>query len=387
MSTSVHADTHDAVRIGSRRFVQSPYFGHYANADTVLGVVAGRFYPVFNGEDVVATYWALRRGVVAYDVPERPWQIEGPDVVPFLERVFARRVGTLAVDRGRYAIACTPDGGTFMDGILFKLDENRYWYVQPDGALEPWLVALSDGFDVQISDPKSHVLQIQGPRSIEVMAALTQGAIDASMKYFHSGFYDIGGQRLYVSRTGWTGELGYEIYSNADADHDALWAALMAAGETASMVFASMASMELRRIEAGILDNLTDFDRTMTPFAAGLGAFVDLDKPGFVGREALLTADQRVRLHGVRCAGATPAYRGAVVDGSTRCGHVTAGAWSPTLECGIGYVRLDEPGAWIGRSLSIETSDGGWATGEVVPLPFFDADKRLPRALPSSDGR
>ncbi|MGB5329519.1 MAG: aminomethyl transferase family protein, partial [Gammaproteobacteria bacterium] len=133
--------------------------------------------------------------------------------MPFLERIFARRIGNLREGRGRYAIACTPDGGTFMDGILFKMEENRFWYVQPDGALEAWLIAHSDGFEIKISDPESRVLQIQGPNSMKIMADATAGAIDESMKYFDSGFYDIGGQELYVSRTGWTGELGYEVYS------------------------------------------------------------------------------------------------------------------------------------------------------------------------------
>ena len=111
-----------------------------------------------------------------------------------------------------------------MDGLLFKLAENRFWYVQPDGALEAWLTAHSEGFDVTVSDPHSRVLQIQGPASFDIMRDATGGAIDESMKYFHAGFFDIGGQELYVSRTGWTGELGWEIYSQGDkTDHPKLW--------------------------------------------------------------------------------------------------------------------------------------------------------------------
>jgi glycine cleavage system aminomethyltransferase T len=382
MSTSIHSDTKNTVRVGARRFEQSPYYDFYANSDTVLGVVAGRYYTVFNGEDPLETYWKLRRQVVLYDVPEKPWQIEGPDVVAFLEHVFARRIGTLTEGRGRYAIACAPNGGTFMDGILFRLSDNCYWYVQPDGALEPWLIALSAGFDVTISDPRSRVLQIQGPTSMQVMRDLTDGAIDATMKYFHAGFYDISGQRLYVSRTGWTGELGYEIYSHGEhTDHGRLWNDVVAAGKPHGMVYASMASMEIRRIEAGILDNLTDFDLTTTPFEAGLGAFIELDKEGFVGRESLLRADRRPLLLGVRCPAATPEYRGPVFDDGAPVGHITAAAWSPTLECGIGYVRFAHAGDWIGRSLTVTTADGGTAPCEVVPLPFLDPDKRIPRGL------
>ncbi|MCB0998126.1 MAG: aminomethyltransferase family protein [Ilumatobacteraceae bacterium] len=383
MSTSIHSDTKNTVRVGARRFEQSPYFDFYANSETVLGVVAGRYYTVFNGEDPLETYWTLRRKVVLYDVPEKPWQIEGPDAIPFLERVFARHIGNLPEGRGLYAIACAPNGGTFMDGILFNLGEGRYWYVQPDGALEPWLVALSDGFDVRVSDPRSRVLQLQGPSSMKVMADLTDGAINEMMKYFHAGFYDIGGQRLYISRTGWTGELGYEIYSEgATTDHARLWADLMSAGGPHGMVYGSMASMEIRRIEAGILDNLTDFDLTTNPFEAGLGAFIDIDKEGYVGRSALLEADQRPLVLGITCADAIPEYLGTVLDDDIAVGNVTASAWSPTLGFGIAYVRFATASDWIDRTLTVTTEAGGRASCKVVALPFFDREKRIPRGIP-----
>lgn len=124
-------------------------------------------------------------------MPERPVQIEGPDVVPFMERVFARRISNLPVGRGRYAIACTPKGGVFIDGVLLNFSKNRYWHVQPDGGLEAWLLALSEGFDVMISDPHSRVLQIQGPASLAIMNVASAAAIDERMGYFHSGFFDL----------------------------------------------------------------------------------------------------------------------------------------------------------------------------------------------------
>ena len=275
-----------------------------------------------------------------------------------------------------------------MDGILFKMAENCYWYVQPDGALHPWLLALSAGYDLSISDPKGRVLQIQGPASKQIMADLTNGAIDDSMRYFHSGYFDIGGQHLYVSRTGWTGELGYEVYtveksSNLFAltDHRKLWNDLMEAGQSHGMEYGSMASMEIRRIEAGILDNITDFDITMNPFQAGLGSFIDLDKEGYIGREALLEADQSILLLGLKTTKGVPAYRGEVFDGSKLVGHVSAAAWSPTLECGIGYVRFDEPSDWIGSSLEVEGSNGDRVSCEIVALPFYDQEKKIPRGL------
>ena len=382
MSNSIHSDVQQTVRVSSRRFELSPFHDCWANEHTVMGVYAGRYYSVFNGEDVTKTYWALRRKAVMYDVPERPVEISGPDAEAFLERVFARRISSLKQGRGRYAIACTPKGGVFMDGILFKLAADRFWYVQPDGALETWLQAHSDGFDVTISDPQSRVLQIQGPTSLDIMHAASGGAIDEAIGYFHSGFFRIGGQEVYVSRTGWTGELGYEIYTQGDAtDCPGLWQHLLQAGEPHGMMVGSISSMEIRRLEAGILDNGTDFDVSMTPFEAGLDAFVDLDKEDFIGRTALLDGKPGTRIYGVKSAEATPVYHGKILDGEEDVARITAGAWSPYLGAGIGYARFHSAGNRTGQKLTMRTAEGKSVACEIVDLPFYDREKRIPRGL------
>ncbi len=371
----------DTILINATRFEQSPYRECYDSSGLVHGVYAGRFVS-FSVDDIDEKYWALRRKAVMYDVPERPVEISGPDVVPFLEKIFARRISTLKEGRGRYAIACTPQGGIFMDGLLFKLSENRFWYVQPDGALETWLIANSDGFDISISDPKSWVIQIQGPASPAVLQDASSGAIDETMGYFHAGFFDLGGQELYVSRTGWTGELGYEIYSQGDrTDHKRLWDHLTAAGKPHGMEFSFVNSMNIRRIEAGILDNITDMDMTMTPFQAGLEKFIDMDKEGFVGRKALLEADRRKLLFGIKCRTATPAVNDTVLQGNQTVGRVTVGAWSPYLKTAVGYVRFDTPGNWSGQHLSLQTSGGDRQDCEIVELPFYDPEKKIPRGM------
>ncbi len=386
MSNSIHSDRLRTVAVSARRFERSPFEHKWINPNTVMGVYAGRYYSVFNGEDVDEGYWTLRRKAVLYDVPERPVEISGPDAERFLDYVFARRVSTLREGRGRYAIACDHNGRLFMDGVLFRLAQNRFWYVQPDGALETWLLAHSAGYDVSVRDPRSRVLQIQGPESFTIMAAATDGAITGSMGYFHAGFFTIAGQQVYVSRTGWTGELGYEIYTQGAAtDCGKLWDHLMEAGKPHGMIFGSISSMEMRRIEAGILDNGTDFDLTMTPFEAGLGPFIDLDKEGFIGRAALLKVKRDAkRLFGLKCPGGIPGYREHIMDGAAPVGHVTAGAWSPYLKSGIGYVRFDAPDAWAGRRLAVMTADGGLLDCEIIDLPFYDAEKLIPRGLDRS---
>ncbi|NNF79408.1 MAG: aminomethyl transferase family protein [Rhizobiales bacterium] len=376
------SDLTNTTQVSARRFEESPYVDRYETPEMVRGVYAGRFFPVFNGEDPVEKYWVLRRKALLYDVPEKPVEISGPDVVAFLEKVFARTVSNLKTGRGRYTIACTPQGGVFMDGVLFKLEDNRYWYVQADGALETWLIAHSGGYNVTISDPNSRVIQIQGPASLDIMRTASAGVIDETMKYFQAGFFDLGGQELYVSRTGFTGELGFEIYCQGEAtNHGALWDHLMASGEPFGMQFSSTASLTTRRIEAGILGNMTDMDMSMTPFEAGLAPFIDMDKADFIGRSALLHADRRPLLFGLQCSGATPTMSSVVLDGDCPVGRMTAGTHSHTLNCGVGYVRFNQPGDWSGRSLTLKFPDGEAHACEIVDLPFFDKDKEIVRGI------
>lgn len=378
----IQTQNSNIVAISARRFEESPYIERYGHPEMARGVYAGRFFPMFYGDDPAEKYWILRRKAALYDVPERPVEISGPGALGLLEKVFARKISTLEEGRGRYAIACTPQGGVFMDGLLFKLAENRFWYVQPDGALETWLIAHSEGFDVTISDPKSRVLQIQGPASLAVMKAASNGAIDEQMAYFHAGFFDLGGQELYVSRTGWTGEVGFEVYSQGEqTDHLQLWDHLMAAGEPLGLEFSGSGSMEIRRLEAGILDNITDMDISMTPFQAGLGQFVDIDKGKFVGREALLEADRRTLLYGLKCKAAMPLMNNLVLRNDQRVGRVRAGAWSPYLDTAIGYVRFDAPGDWAGQNLMLQCQTGDTHPCEIVSLPFYDPEKKIPRGL------
>ena len=375
-----YAAAHETLRISAKRFERSPYTEKYACDDMVFGVYCRRFYPLSTGEDPIERYWKLRRQVVLFDVPEKPLDIKGPDAVALLERVLSRRIGSLEIWRARYVLACTPQGGILMDGVLIRLAEDHFWYVQADGEFESWLHAHSQGLDVTIYDPKSRVLQIQGPKSLEVLQAATGKPVPKGFRYFHAGKFDLGGQELLVTRTGWTGELGIEIYSDgANTDHHALWDHLMAAGEPSGMAFSSAESMGIRRLEAGILDNGTDIDPSMTPYEAGIGAYVDLDKPDFIGRDALAKADQNCLLWGLTCAEAVPFAGLRVLDGNSEVGRMTAGAWTPYLDTGIGFVRFQQKGDWQGRKLTLRTREASQYACEIVSLPFYDAEKKIPR--------
>lgn len=375
-------DLKNNVKISARRFEESPFVSRYNSPKMIRGVYANRFFAVYNGEDFISKYWLLRRKAVIFDVPEKPIQISGPDAEYFLDRMLTRKISGIKEGRGYYALACTSSGGIFMDGVVFKLGPEKYWYVQADGDFESWLLAHTAGYDVQISDPNSRVLQIQGPLSIEVMKAATNGQIDESMSYYQSGFFDIGGQKLYVSRSGFTNELGFEIYCNGvDTDHLALWDHLMSSGEPFGMEFSSTRAMTIRRIEGGILGNTTDMGISTTPFEVGLGSFVDLSKDDFVGHNALVKADKRPLLMGLTCSGATPTAHSEVIYGDKVVGSITAGVPSPTLGLGIGYVKFKLPGEWVGKEMKMRLSDGNEHACNIVELPFFDKDHLIVRGI------
>ena len=384
-----YIESFDTLRLSSFRIGQSPFAHRYVTDQTVFGVYCDRLYPLkgTRDEDPIPNYWKLRRGVMLYDVPEKPLEIAGPDAARVLERVLACRVETLAPGRARYGIACHSDGTVLMDGVVMRLAPDRYWYVKANGEFMSWLKANAIGLDVEVSDPDSRVLQIQGPKSLHVLDAAIGGGLPVDFKYFHAGFFDVCGQRLWISRTGWTGEAGIEIYCNSGpepTDHDALWDGLLACGEPFGMEFSSSSSMGIRRIESGILDNGSDIEPDLTPFGAGVGQFVRFDKEDFIGRAALEAADRSQLLFGLVCATATPQSGMHVHFENGPVGHVTIGTWSPTLDRGVGYVRFDRPlpgDDWLGKTVFLHDHDATPHEATVDTLPFVDKDKRLPRTV------
>ena len=384
-----YIESFDTVRLSSFRVGRSPFADRYVTDQTIFGVYCNRLYPLrtTRDEDPIPQYWKLRRGVLLYDVPEMPLEIIGPDASRLLERVLTCRAETLAVGRVRYGLACNEDGTVLMDGVVMRLAQDRYWYVKANGEFTSWLRAHAIGLDVEVSDPNSRVLQIQGPESLDVLDRVIGGGLSPDFKYFHAGFFDVCGQTLWVSRTGWTGEVGIEIYCNSGpepTDHYALWDDLLACGEFVGMEFSSSSSMGIRRIESGILDNGSDIEPDLTPFGAGLGRFVRLDKEDFIGRSALEEADRSQLLFGLVCATAAPQAGMCVHFENGPVGHVTIGTWSPTLDTGVGYVRFDRPlhgDGWFGKTVRLHDRDGRPHEATVDTLPFVDKEKRLPRAV------
>ena len=376
------SDLKNTIKISARRFEESPYIERTNSPEMVRGVYAGRYFAMSVGEDPIEKYWLLRQKALIFDVPEKPVEISGPDSLAFLDKVTTRKLSNIKVGRGYYTLACTPQGGIFMDGVIFKFNDEKFWFVQADGPFEDWLLAHSSNYNVKISDPKSRVLQIQGPASIDIMKAASKGKIDEKMPYYSSDFFDLGGQSLYVSRSGFTNELGFEIFSDGfKTDHLALWDHLMECGKPFGMELSASRAMTIRRIEGGMFGNLTDIDTTMTPFEAGLGFFVNIDKGDFIGREALINKDKRPCMFGITCKSETPVSGSKVLDGDKVVGYITAGVPSPTLKLGIGFVKFYEPNDWPGRELTLKLPNGNDHQANIVKLPFFDHKKNIVRGI------
>lgn len=364
-----------------------PYHALHQARGAKYCVYNNRLMAVDQGGDRFEEYWKQRREAGLVDTGERPTEIVGPDAERLCNRLFTRDCSTLKPGRAGYGLLLYPDGGILCDGILMRLAPDRFWYVQADGPVFSWLVAHAQGLEVTIRDPKSWVAQVQGPRALEVLAAACDGGPPPNFSYFAVARARMGGQPVLLSRTGWTGEMGFEFYTlpeEAPLDGEALWRHVEAAGRPFGLAVCGLDSMDIRRIEAGILNNVSDMDETMNPYQAGLGAFVDLRKDDFIGKAALATADRGLLLHGLTCAAGEPLIGGEVLAGGRAIGRATAAAWSPFLGCGTAIVRLHHAGERGAAGVQVRTRDGSLQPAALVDLPLYDRDKAIPRGLDRS---
>ncbi|HSI72250.1 MAG TPA: aminomethyltransferase family protein [Fimbriimonas sp.] len=376
----VTADNQGGWDYGANRGPYSKF--HVANGAKYC-IYNNRLMPVTQKIDRTDGYWLLRQKAGLFDTGERPIEISGPDAEKFCNKVFTRDVSKLKPGRAGYGLLCYPDGTLLCDGVLLRHEKNRFWYVQAEGPVYSWLIAHAQEFDVKISDPNSWVAQVQGPAALEILDNLLDGGAPKSFPYFSVAPAIVKGQKVLVSRTGWTNELGFEFYTLPDQpkyDPEALWNAVLAAGKPFGLGVCGLDSMEVRRIEAGILNNGSDMDDTMTPFEAGLERFVDFSKPDFIGKAALVARKAENRLIGLVAEGGEPVREGDVRLGGKRVGFVTAAAFSPFLNAGTAIVRLDRPLA-EGTKVQVLGRDGAFHDATLSNLPLYDKERAIPRGL------
>lgn len=347
-----------------------PYFGVYNRRLRSLE------YGNVRTEDL---YWCLRRQVGLAHTGELATEIRGPDAEAMLNRVFTRDVSRVRVGRCSYQIACFADGGMIMDGVLLRLGSDRFWYAQGDGEFPVWLRAHSEGFDVEVFDPDVWISQVQGPRSMDVLAQASDEGMPEHFRYFDLARIHIGGQPVMISRTGFTNELGWEFYFGADAGANVIGERILKAGEPHGIHTIPASATNARRIEAGLLFSGTDFDDSVTPFAAGLGALVDLEKPDFIGKAALVQADKSRRTWGLQCADGVACHGDTLALDNEPAGLVLSSAWSPYLQRGVAIVRLKDSRLGPGTVLQVECVDRQTRNGEVCELPMYDRAGDIPR--------
>jgi aminomethyltransferase len=342
-------------------------------------------------DDPVAEYHALLNDVTMWDVSvERCVEIEGPDAFELTNLVTCRDLTKVDVMQCRYVLLTAADGGIVNDPVLLRLAEDRFWLALADSDALLFVagVAAGRGFDVTIREADVAPMQIQGPRSKDVIRSLFGDAV-ADLRYYYCDEAEVDGIPVVVSRTGWTGEVGYEIYLCDGSRGDDLWRAVEEAG--APFGIRAIAPSEARRIEAGIFNYGSDMRIEDTPLhVSGLEKFVEFDQPyPFLGQEVLLRLrDSGVdrKLVGIDIGGDPMTDEGALNDtwpvhapGGNRIGRVTAGAWSPRLERNVGYAWVPASHVIVGTELEIASSTGP-RRASVAALPFVDPEKRIPVA-------
>ena len=324
-------------------------------------------------------YWRLRQQAAVLNTGEYPLQFEGPDAEKLLDKLFTKDITKTKVGRCAYGLACYDDGGLIVDGILLRLSQDKFWYAQADGDFYSWTRAHSAGMDVHISNPDVFVSQIQGPNALKILEAASDTGMPEPFGYFAVATVSFGGQEVVITRTGYTNELGWEYYTEPHHDANALWAHLESAGSPFGLEIFGLDAMNIRRIEAGILNAGSDFNERTTPYDVNLGRFVDEDKGDFIGKAALAEASREPRLHGIKCLTGEPLISASVECNGKKAGIVTAGATSPYLGFGVGYALMDTSEHKPGSTVTVGCRDGSRQDAELVELPFYDKLAEIPR--------
>ena len=329
-------------------------------------------------------FWSLVNDAILCDVAvERQVEVTGPDATKFVQLLVSRDLSQCAVGQCKYVLLTNAQGGILNDPILLRLAENHFWISLADSDILLWAqgVAVYSGLDVHLCEPDVSPLQLQGPQSGVIMQSLF-GEDIADLKYYWLREYDLDGIPLIVSRTGWSSELGYEIYLRDASKGDLLWEKIMAAGQPFGLKPGHTST--IRRIEGGMLSYHADMDINTNPYELGLDRLVDLEADfDFIGKPAL----QKIRHQGVtrKQVGliiSGPAMTGpnsnfwAVEKDGQVVGKITSAVYSPRLQQNIALAMVDANFAALGTEYLVVKADGN-ETATVVQKPFFDPKKKL----------
>ncbi len=349
------------------------------------GVYNHMYMPLYY-QDPVKEYWDLIERVSLWDVSvERQVEIAGPEAARFVQMLTPRNLSRCAVGQCKYVPLTDEAGGLVNDPVLLRLDENRFWLSTADSDVLLWAKGLAAGLamDVRVGAPDVSPLQVQGPRSGDVLRDLLGDWVD-QLAYFRFREAELDGIPLVVSRTGWSGERGYEVYLCDGARGDELWEAIMAAGRRHEI--APGAPNQIRRIEAGLLSYGADATLEENPFELGLDRLVDLDQPAeFMGKAALRrikAAGVERRLVGLEIAGdplpGSNERWWPLIGADPARFKITSAVYSPRLKKNLAMALVPAARAAIGTALKFE-APAGPLDARVVALPFHDPEKAISR--------
>jgi len=350
----------------------------------------------FANRGIQDEYWALRERAVLMDLSAlRKFEVQGADALALLQMAFSRDVGKLVVGQSAYGCLLNPHGGMIDDGIVFHLTDSTYRYVGNCDTDADWLQRLAKQHNFQVSIEASshnwHNLAIQGPLSRDILRPLVQ-LVPGSTKtldelsYFRFAIGTVADIPALISRTGYTGELGYELLIHP-ANGATLWDALMTAGEPVGLTPMGMLALDRARIEAGLLSAGREFDDLISPYQAGIGWAVALKKPDFIGKAAL----EQIKLHPPKVA------IGLVLEGNEvatygqcvhpvgerwRVGTITSATFSPILNRSIALAQVVPEYAAMGTELEVGLIDGmkRRVKATVGPLSAYDPTKSRVRS-------
>ena len=348
--------------------------------DPEYSIYAGRLTPEkLSNATAEEMYWKVRRELIFRHTGEHPYEISGPDALKLLQKIFPRDISKVKKGRCSYQFACYHDGGMITDGILLRINDDTYWFAQADGDMFSWYKAQAEGLNVKIVDPNVWVSQIQGPRSMELLDILTKTNISSNWKYFDCKEVNISAEKIIISRSGFSNELGWEIYFRQENDIEKLGDLILKEGSKMGMIITATPVFRCRRIEAGLLSAGQDFTNKTDPFSVGLGKFVDLEKDNFIGKEALKNSNKKCRTWGLRVEKGTAMKGKNLKINGKIVGEITSSTWSPYQVCGVGIVRMQNNNMGPGTVVDVNCTNGKIQKGELCELPMYDPNGDIVR--------
>ena len=363
---------------------KSPYFDATVRWGAKGFSVYNHMYIPRDFGDPVQNFWNLVNDAILCDVAvERQVEITGPDAAQFVQLLTPRNLSECAVGQCKYVLITDENGGVLNDPVLLRLAENHFWLSLADSDILMWAkgVAVNSGLDVNLGEPDVSPLQLQGPRSGDIAKAIFGERIDG-LKYYWLEEFELNGIPLIISRTGWSSELGYEIYLRDGSRGNELWDHIMEVGKPIGLVPGHTST--IRRIEGGMLSYQADMDYTVNPFELGLGRLVDLEmNADFIGKKAL----KKIKSDGIKRSqvgieiSCTPLKHPntsywPIMVGSEEVGYITSAVYSPRLDKNIALAMMDVNHSAIDTAAETTTPEGNFPI-KVVQKPFYDPKKKI----------